>query len=153
MTAKLTSTTLLLCSLFLVYSAPGQARNAPAPLKFEALLIWGTNESPSPDAKQKPVQPELLKKLKDLPLKWNHYYEVKRVPFEVAAGGTGKVTLSKHCELEVKDLGKSSLEITHIGKGEKVWKGTQALPKGETLVLGGNAPNATSWLVTLKRVE
>jgi hypothetical protein len=30
-------------------------------------------------------------------------------------------------------------------------KRTQALPKGETLVLGGNAPNATSWFVVLKQ--
>jgi hypothetical protein len=29
----------------------------------------------------------------------------------------------------------------------------QKLPKGEILVFGGNAPNATAWLVILKRIE
>jgi hypothetical protein len=32
-------------------------------------------------------------------------------------------------------------------------KRTQALPKGEILVLGGNAPNASAWLVILKRID
>jgi len=34
-----------------------------------------------------------------------------------------------------------------------VVKRTQALPKGEILVLGGNAPNATAWLIILNRIE
>jgi hypothetical protein len=34
-----------------------------------------------------------------------------------------------------------------------VGKQTQPLAKGEMLVLGGNAPNATSWLLILKRLE
>jgi len=32
-------------------------------------------------------------------------------------------------------------------------KRKQSLPKGEMLVLGGNAPNSTAWLVALKRIE
>jgi hypothetical protein len=27
------------------------------------------------------------------------------------------------------------------------------LPKGEILVLGGNAPNASAWLVIVKRID
>jgi hypothetical protein len=32
-------------------------------------------------------------------------------------------------------------------------KRTQPLGKGEMIVLGGNAPNSTCWLLTLKRLE
>jgi hypothetical protein len=45
------------------------------------------------------------------------------------------------------------VEVSLVGKGKDVAKRTQKLPKGETLVLGGNAPNATAWLVVLKRLE
>jgi len=45
------------------------------------------------------------------------------------------------------------VEVSLIGKGKEVVKRTQALPKGEILVLGGNAPNATAWLVILKRTD
>ncbi len=67
--------------------------------------------------------------------------------------GVKKVPLSEKCAIEVKNLGQSSVELTLFGKGAQVLKRTQALPKGETLVLAGNAPNATAWLVVLKRLE
>lgn len=124
-----------------------------ADLKFEAQLLWGTNDPKSPDPRHKPISDEIRKALKDLPLKWTNYFEVSRASFAVADEASKKVTLSEKCEVEVKNLGKSRIEIYLFGKGEPVWKRNQPLPKGETLVLGGNAPNATSWLVTLKRLE
>ena len=126
---------------------------AAADLKLEVQLLWGTNDKTSPNPNHKPVEPHIAKKLKELPLKWSHYFVVKRVSIEVPAGGSKRAPLSEKCELEVKDLGHSKVEVTHFGKGQATWKGTQALPKGETLVLGGNAPNSTSWLLVLKRME
>ena len=122
----------------------------PANMKLQAHLVWGTNEH---DPAHKPVEPELKKKLNGLPLKWANYYEVSRHEFEVPAGGMKKVSISKQCSIEVKDLGHSRIEVSHFGKGEHVLKRTQTLPRGETFVLGGNAPNATSWFVILKRAE
>ena len=122
-------------------------------LKIEAQLIWGTNDKSSPNPKHTPVEADVEKKLKDLPLKWTHYFVVNRKTFDVAKDANSKVTLSDQCAIEVKDLGKSVIEISHFGKGERVWTGKQSLPKGETLVLGGNAPSSTSWLVVLKRIE
>ncbi len=121
--------------------------------KFEALLIWATNDSKSPDPKHKPVEADIEKKLAELPLKWKHYFEVNRKTFEVARNSSDKVTLSEKCSLEVKDMDGKKVEVSLVGKGEQVLKRTQPLPKGEILVLGGNAPNATAWLVTLKRTE
>ena len=93
------------------------------------------------------------KKLEELPLKWTNYFRVNRNLLEVPAGSTKKANLSEKCSLEVKNVGHSLIEVSLFGKGEQVVKRTQAMPKGETLALGGNAPNATSWFVVLKRVD
>ena len=50
-------------------------------------------------------------------------------------------------------MGGSKVEVVLYGKGKETLRRTQALPKGEMLLLGGNAPNATAWLVVLKRIE
>lgn len=121
--------------------------------KFEAQLIWGTNDAKSPDPKHMPVEAEVQKKLSDLPLKWKNYFEVNRKSLQVPRDGNAKVALSDKCSIEVKDLEGKKVEVSLVGKGEPVLKRTQPLPKGDILVLGGNAPNATAWLVTLKRTE
>lgn len=122
-------------------------------LKFEAQLIWATNDEKSPNPKHKKVEDEIRKKLDELPLKWKSYFEVNRKPLTVAKQGGNKVALSDKCALEVKAVGGDKVEVSLFGKGEAVLKRTQSLPKGEMLVLGGNAPHKTAWLVTLKRVN
>jgi len=127
---------------------------APAPdLKLEALLIWGSNEQTSPDANHKPVGPKLKKKLEELPLKWTNYFEVKRIKFDVSTSNSSKVPLSEKCELVVKYLGHSKIEVTVYGKGKQCATRTQELTKDDTLILGGNAPGATSWFAVLRRAE
>jgi len=129
------------------FSAPS------ASIKLEAQLIWGSNEQTSPDTKHKQVAPELLKKLKELPLKWTNYFEVKRIPIEITSGEVRKVPLSEKCSLELKSQGQSKIEVVLFGKGKEVLRRTQELPRGETLILGGNAPGATSWFVVLRRLQ
>jgi hypothetical protein len=140
-------------SLLLWTQSASHAFAADADLKLEAQLIWGTNDQQSPDPKHKAVDPDVLKKLSALPLKWSNYFSVKRQGFAVPAAVPAKVALSDKCRLEVKRLGGAQIEVALFGKGEQVLRRTQALPKGEILVLAGNAPNDTAWLVTLKRVE
>ena len=130
-----------------------EAQLQAATLKLEVQLIWGTGDDRSPDPKHKPVEAEVKMKLQDLPLKWSNYFEVNRKDFEVPASGVNKVPLSEKCELEVKSLGGSKLEVALFGRGKETLRRTQRLAKGEILVLGGNAPNATAWLVVLKRME
>lgn len=122
-------------------------------VKLEVYLIWGTDDAKSPDPRHKPVDADLLEKLKKLPLKWKNYFEVNRQTVKLTGTETKKATLSEKCEVEIKHAGKSTIEVSLFGKGEPVVKRTQTLPKGETLFLGGNAPNSTSWLVVIKRVE
>jgi hypothetical protein len=78
---------------------------------------------------------------------------VNRKFVSLDAGGEKKEALSEKCALEVKDLGKSIFQITQFGKGEVVYKGTKSLAVGEILVVGGNAPGGSSYLVVIKRVE
>ena len=128
---------------------PGKAKQ----LKFQLQLLWGTNDKQSPDPNHKPVDAEVAKKLKQLPLKWTNYFVVNKKTLEMTGGSEKKEPLSEKCAVEVKDLGKSLFQITLFGKGSEVVKRTQSLPVGEILVLGGNAPGSTSWLVVIKRVE
>lgn len=132
-----------------------QAADAPAPkaLKYEAQLVWGTNDSKSPDPDQKPVTAEVEKRLKALPLKWQHYYEVQRKQFDMGADGKQRVRLSGDCSIVVKRLEGDQVEVTLLGKGEVVGRIKQKLPEGETLVLGGNAANFTGWFVVVRQVK
>jgi hypothetical protein len=122
-------------------------------LKLEAHLIWGANDAKSPDPQHKPVDPEVAKKLKQSPLKWQHYFEVTRKQFVVPTAGSKKVAMSKDCEINVRNLGNSSVELSFFGKGQLVGKITQALPRGEMLVTGGNAANSTAWFVVLRQAD
>ena len=122
-------------------------------IKLEAQLIWGTNDEKSPDPKHKAVDPKVEKKLKKLPFKWQNYFEVNRQKFAVAQGETKKIVLSKDCEIKVRNAGNNAVELQIFGKGESVGKISQALPKEELLVTGGNAANFTSWFVVLQQSE
>lgn len=142
-----------LALLAVIFLAGAGGSPGPATLKFEVQLIWGTNDNPSPDPKHKPVDDAIRKKIDDLPLKWSNYFEINRQTIEIEPGGSKKIALSEKCEIELHDLGKAQLEITHFGKGTPTRKNTTYLPKGDIFVLGGNAPNASCWLVALRRVE
>jgi hypothetical protein len=137
--------------VLVLVSAAAQAESGG--MKLEVQLLWGTNDQKSPDPKHKAVDADVHKKLKELPLKWSNYFLVNSKQFDVPASGTTKVPLSEKCAIEVKNLGRSTVEVSLYGKGEKVFGRTQVLPNGEILVLGGNAPNSTAWLVILKRLE
>jgi hypothetical protein len=155
MRAKLISATYLIWALAaFVFLAVGSLRAQAADLKFEAQLIWGTDAKNSPDPKHTPVAPDIKKKLETLPVRWTNWFVVNKQIFPLSPAGTKRVALSEKCEIQVKDLGNSKIEVTHFGKGNEVWKGAQVLSKGEVFpVLGGNAPNKTAWLMVLKRLE
>jgi hypothetical protein len=153
MIAKLAIPAAYIFSAFMLLTG-SDLRAEPPTIKLEVQLLWGTNDDQSPDKNHQPVDPDIKKRLKDLPLKWNNYFLVTRRRFEVPFQATKKEPLSEKCAIEVKNLGNDSIEVMQYGKtGQQLWKGTQALPKGQVLFLGGNAPNATSWLVLLKRIE
>ena len=124
-----------------------------ADLNLEVRLIWGTNDKQSPDPTHKPVGTNTLAKLRSLPLNFANYFEVGRTNFVVPLLGSKKIAMSKECEIVVRSTGGDNIELALFGKGQRVGLISQALPKGEHLVTGGQAPNSTAWFVTLKQVD
>ena len=123
-------------------------------LKLEAQLVWGTNDKKASNPDVKPVEDEVRKKLAELPLRWTNYFEINRKKFDVPRGKSGRAALSEKCAVEVKSLEGKKVEVVWYNKkGDLVGKQSQPLGKGEMIVLGGNAPNSTCWLLTLKRLE
>ncbi len=140
-------------AMLLLLAGAGWSAQA-ADLKLQAFLLWGTDDTKPPEGKNyQPANAEIRQKLKELPLKWANWFEVRRADFVVPQGGAKAVAISEKCQLNVRKLAGPELEVTLIGKGKEVVKRKQALPKGEMLVLGGNAPNSSCWLVVLKRIE
>src|SRR6266478_6362539 len=89
----------------------------PADLKLQTQLVWGTDDSKPPEGKDyKPVEPAIQRKLKDLPLKWKNYFEVKRTDFSVTPGVVKKVPISDKCEINVLCQSNATLEVSLIGK-------------------------------------
>jgi hypothetical protein len=138
----------------LMLLAGGAFRAQAADLKLQAFLLWGTDDSRPPAGKTyTPVDPKIRQKLRDLPLKWTNWFEVNRKELAVQPGAIKEVPMSEKCQVNVKKISDFELEVSLIGKGREVVRRKQSLPKGEILVLGGNAPNSTAWLVVLKRIE
>ena len=155
MRAKLTRATGLgWFSMALVLLACTELRAQAAEMKLQAFLIWGTDDAKPPEGKTyAAVAPDIMRKLKDLPLKWTNWFEVNRKEFAVPQVEAKDVPMSEKCRLKVSNINGTEVEVSLIGKGKEVVKRKQSLPKGEMLVLGGNAPNSTAWLVVLKRIE
>jgi hypothetical protein len=138
----------------LMLLACGEFSAQAADMKLQAFLLWGTDDSKPPEGKAyKPVDPDIRQKLAELPLKWTNWFEVNRKDFAVPPGAIKEVPMSEKCQVNVRKISGPEVEVSLIGKGKEVVKRKQALPKGEMLVLGGNAPNANAWLVVLKRIE
>lgn len=140
---------LLASAMLLLMFTTGASKD----IKFEAQLIWAATSEKSPDPNHKPVNEETRKKLAELPLKWKHYFLVRKVDFSLPEKGSKEVVLSDRCKILVKDIDGKNFEVGLVGDGQSVLKRTQKLDKGNMLVLGGNAPESTGWLVAVKRVE
>jgi hypothetical protein len=154
MTFRTTAATSTLCCATLVLLWVAQGISAAADMRFDARLIWGTDDPKAPEGKNySPADPEVLRKLRELPLKWTNWFVVNRTNFTARTATPRRVALSDKCELDIKNLGNDSVEIVLYGKGKEVVKRTQAFAMADTVLLGGNAPNSTAWLVFLKRIE
>jgi len=117
--------------------------------KMEARLIWGTNEDKSPNPNHKPLDGDLARKLREMPLKWKNYFEVNRQTFTINTTNYTKVVMSKQCYIEVKDKG-DKVTVKLYGQGKQVNRVDKPLPKGEVLTLGGDAKDNNAWLITVR---
>ena len=138
----------LLAGVFLAQAARAQA------LKVEAQLIWGTNDPQSPDPTHKAIEASLARKLSNSPYRWKNYFEVNRVVVDVPVSVTkSNVPISKQCELDIKNLGASQVEVTLHGNGKRVSSHRESLANGWQLILSGDAKNDTAWLVVIKKLD
>jgi len=120
---------------------------------MEARLIWGTNAEKSPDPSHKPLDGELAKKLRDMPLKWKNYFEVSRHVFSINDQRYTNIVLSKKCTIEVKDKGANNVTVKLYGEGKQVNRVDKPLPKGEVLTLGGDLKDNNAWFITVRPVN
>jgi hypothetical protein len=140
---KLFLATRIVCAaIFFLLLAGAGTRTVAGDLKLEAQLVIGSNDSKPQVSGLKPVASDIEKKLKKLPLKWDHYYVVSEKKFSVGNGDTKKTSLSTQCQISVRNLGDQRVELTLASNGQNVGKITQSLHKGQTLVAGGDADNS-----------
>jgi hypothetical protein len=125
----------------LVFGAAVRARAADGEIKLEAQLVVGMNDAKPKDSTLKPVSHEVEKKLKRLPLKWDHYYVAGEKKFKVPEGKSRSESLGPQCEITVKNLADSKVVMTLMSQGQTVGRVTQTLRDGQTLVAGGSAEN------------
>jgi hypothetical protein len=124
-------------------------RSASEDLKLQAQLVWGTNDEKPNDPKLKDVDPDVKEKLRGV-FKWKNYFEVNRHDFTVRTSTSKRVKMSDSCEIEVHNLGNSSIEVKLYGKGKMVVSKKQKITPGELLVLAGDDKNDTAWFVVLR---
>src|SRR4051812_31581657 len=151
MRAVLRSMTKLICAAAILVSFTGAgAYAAQGDLKLEAQLILGSNDEKPKDSGLKPVAKDIEKKLKHLPLKWEHYYVQSGKKFVVGGDATKKISLSKTCVISVKNVGEQRVELTLVDEDKTVGRITQSLRKGQTLVAGAGADNS---IVVLTQID
>jgi len=121
-------------------------------MNLEAQLIWGTNDT-KPDSKLKVAGPNLSDKLRHSPFKWDHYFEMHREPIKLRLNEEKTVTMSRNCVISITNLGNDQVKFELFGKGKLANTVTQALPKGQLLITGGDAENSTAWFVVLRHVD
>ena len=121
--------------------------------KMEARLIWGTNEDKSPDPKHKPLDADLAKKLREMPLKWKNFFEVNRQVFSINTNSYTNLVMSKQCTIEVKDKGANNVTVKLYGQGKQVNRVDKPLPKGEVLTIGGDAKDNNAWFIVVRPVN
>jgi hypothetical protein len=144
------------CILFSVIAALlfpiASARAETGDMTIEAQLIWGTNDT-KPDPKLKPADLKLAAKLKGSPFKWDHYFEMHREIIKLRLNEEKTITMSRNCVISITNLKDEQVKFQLFGKGKLANTVTQALPKGQLLVTGGDAENSTAWFVVLKQVD
>lgn len=123
-------------------------------LRLDAELIWGTDDTTSPNPKHIPVDDALAKRLAKGPYRWKHYFKVNEVVVEIPVKqAKAGIVMSDQCTLDIKNLGTSRIQVDLHGKGKPVLIHQESLTKNGLLVLSGDSGNNTAWLVAIKQTK
>jgi len=123
-------------------------------LHMQVQLVWGTDGAPPAGSKYQPLEAQFKNKLARV-FKWKNYYLIHEQKVVIAGQGDEKrLKLSSKCEIELKRLDDSTLEIKLFGEGrltKTVRQSVQALEKGELAVLAGDDKDnyADAWFVVI----
>lgn len=123
-----------------------------ADIKVESVLVWGTNDEKPKDANLKALDKTTTEKLRKV-FKWKNYFEVNRKVATIPSRASGKITMSKECEVEITEMEGPKVAYRLIGKGNPVNKTVAALSKGESIVIAGEGVNETAWFVVITEID
>jgi len=120
---------MMLCSSLLA--------EGPADLHMRVQLVWGTDGAPPEGTKYNPLELQIKNRLARV-FKWKNYFLIHEQKFVLGAQDDEKrLKLSAKCEIELKRLDSSTLQIKLFGEGK--WTktvrrfGHQAVPTGTGL--------------------
>jgi len=128
--------------------------DGPADLHMRVQLVWGTDGAPPEGAKYKPLELQIKNRLARV-FKWKNYFLIHEQKFVLGAQDDEKrLKLSAKCEIELKRLDSSTLQIKLFGEGKwtkTVRQSVKALERGELAVLAGDDKDnyADAWFVVI----
>ncbi len=134
--------------LYLTLATPARAGGTNVTVR--AQLVWCTNLKESSSKDHKPVDSKTAEGLRNA-FKWQNYFVIKTEMAELTQGKLHKLQMSEKCALEITFVGHAKFEVVIVGKGERLAKGTQLMPPGDKVVLGGINENESSWLIILRQ--
>ena len=119
-------------------------------MELEAQLILVTDRPQSSHPRYKAVEPAIAARLRHMPFRWKHFYEVNRVVFTVSLTEPKMIQLSRPYRLAVKGLGPSGIEVSLFGQTKLVNTTKQPLSSGELLIMGADDKGTNTWLVVVR---
>jgi len=143
----------LILSTFLCLLAihAGVLAASAADMKVEARLIWGTNDETT-NLNHKPLDPTLTTDLRRI-FKWKNYVEITNRITSIPASSSKDLQMSDKCNIKLKNLGQSRIEVSCVGSGKPVSKGVHTLAPGKWLTLAGNDKNDSAWFIVLRSLD
>jgi hypothetical protein len=141
---------ILLGSLLSLISLGGAAVHA-AEVNLKAQLIWGTDGDKPPAASYKEVEGAIKKKLCRV-FKWKNYFEISQQPAAITSTASKRLKMSPRCEVEVRFVDDTTLEIKLFGEGKltkTVRQPLKSLTQGGIAVIAGDAKDNVddAWFV------
>ncbi len=124
----------------------GQFAAQAGDLKLEATLVWGTTTGTN--VNHKPLDAKRSQDLGKI-FKWQHYYTITNRVATISANGTNAIQMGAKCQLKVKNLGASRVEVVWMGNGKQISTGVHTLP----VTLAGNDKNDSAYFMMLRAAD
>ncbi len=132
-------------------AAPSRVMAAEPVLSVEVRLVWGTDATQSPHADFKKMDPKLAETLRRS-FRWSEYYEGKMQKVQAPSQTSQKVTLADDCYVELKNLGKSKIEVKYFSGAKQIGKTVNTLPPQNWLTVGSVDKSNSAKFVMMRLV-